>query len=61
MNQELLNQINEQKHRIKDDEIITGIVERARNKFFSKSETEIVLCLNPSFSGTYLLRAMCVN
>jgi hypothetical protein len=43
MNQELLNQINEQKHRIKDDEIITGIVERARNKFFAKSETEIVL------------------
>jgi len=43
MNKDLLNEINEQKHRIKDDEIITEIVERARNKFFAKSETEIVL------------------
>lgn len=43
MNQELLNEINKQKHRIENDEIITRIVERARNKFFAKSETEIVL------------------
>ena len=43
MKQELLEQINEAKHEIRNDEILMGIVERARNKFFAKSEEEIVL------------------
>jgi hypothetical protein len=43
MNQALLREINEQKHRIENDDIITAIVERARNKFFARSENEIVI------------------
>jgi hypothetical protein len=43
MKQELFDQINEAKHEIRNNEILIGIVERARNKFFAKSASEITL------------------
>ena len=49
MNPELLNQIRERKYEIYDNSIIMGIIERGRNKYLRRSETEIVLYELPEY------------
>jgi len=43
MKKELLEQINEAKYTIENNPIILGIVTRTRNKFFNKSEEQVVI------------------